>query len=102
MTEREKIMDSLKTLEGKTGRGALSRILDEEILQYMEKLNRDGVSYSNIAIKLTEATDIPLKPMQVMFAVKKYRERRNLPPVREYTGKPRGRKPQKKGPKASE
>ena len=102
MTEREKIMDSLKTLEGKTGRGALSRILDEEILQYMEKLNRDGVSYSNIAIKLTETTDIPLKPMQVMFAVKKYRERRNLPPVRVYTGKPRGRKPQKKGPKASE
>lgn len=95
-------MESLKSLEGKTGRGALSRILDEEILQYMEKLNREGVSYSNIAVKLSETTTVPLKPMQVMFAVKKYRERHNLPPVREYTGKPRGRKPQKKVMKTPE
>ena len=96
MSQKEAIMEALKTLEGKTGRGALARILDEDILEYMERLNREGVSYSNISIKLSETTTIPLKPMQVMFAVKKYRERKALPPVRQYTGKPRGRKPQKK------
>ena len=63
MSQKEAIMEALKTLEGKTGRGALARILDEDILEYMERLNREGVSYSNIAIKLSETTTIPLKPM---------------------------------------
>jgi hypothetical protein len=83
MSQKEAIMEALKTLEGKTGRGALARILDEDILEYMERLNREGVSYSNIAIKLSETTTIPLKPMQVMFAVKKYRERNARPQAAE-------------------
>ena len=94
MSQKEAIMEALKTLEGKTGRGALARILDEDILEYMERLNREGVSYSNIAIKLSETTTIPLKPMQVMFAIQQYRKRHTMEPVKSSSGKPRGRKPQ--------
>lgn len=95
MADKGKILDHLKTLEGKMGRGALTRLVDEDILGHMEDLNRKGVSYASLAENLTESTGEPIKAMQIMFALKQYRKRHELPSVRTTSpsGKPRGRKP---------
>jgi len=91
---QEKIMESLKTLEGKTGKGILYRLITEETLGYMEQLNRNGVSYASIAENVTQTTGENIKPMQVMFAIQQYRKRHTMEPVKSSSGKPRGRKPQ--------
>ncbi len=94
MKDQDKIMESLKTLEGQTGKGVLYRLISEETLGYMEKLNRNGVSYAAIAEKISQTTEETIKPMQIMFAIQQYRKRHNMEPVRSSSGKPRGRKPQ--------
>ena len=94
MKDQAAIMNQLKALEGKTGRGIISQLVTEETLGYMEKLNRDGVPYAAVAEKLSASTGETVKPMQVMFAIQQYRKRHNMEPVRSSSGKPRGRKPQ--------
>jgi len=95
MKDQAEIMNNLKKLEGKTGRGIMSQLVTEETLGYMEKLNRDGVPYAVVAETLSESTGEKVKPMQVMFAIQQYRKRHNMEPVRSSSGKPRGRRPQK-------